>query len=51
MREGFAFSSDLDKIQHRFFSPSYVFRTHACGVRVDILEHGALGICKSPVCT
>ena len=24
---------------------------HACGVRVVFLEHGALGICKSPVCT
>ena len=24
---------------------------HAYGVRVVFLEHGALGICKSPVCT
>ena len=24
---------------------------HACGVRVVFLEHEALGICKSPVCT
>ena len=24
---------------------------HACGVRVVFLEHGALGICRSPVCT
>ena len=24
---------------------------HACGVRIVFVDHGALGICKSPVCT
>ena len=60
MREGLAFSVDLSKIsryaQHCSFSPPFFYvriyaRVHACGVRVAILEHGALDTCKSSVCT
>ena len=29
---------------------SISYQVHACGVRVDIFQHGALGICKSSVC-
>ena len=59
MREGFASSFDLtssfdlNKIPHSSFSLSFFFPMYfvrARGVRV-ILEHGALGICKSSVCT
>ena len=32
------------------YKKKYV-RVHACGVPFVFLEHGALGICKSPVCT
>ena len=28
-----------------------MYSVHACGVRVVILEHGALAICKSSLCT
>ena len=36
------------------FPPSFrilSYFVHACGVRVVLLVHGALGICKSSVCT
>ena len=32
-------------------SPRPFYFVHACGVRVVSVEHGALGICKSSVCT
>ena len=53
--KGFAFSSfDLSKIlfvQHCSFSVLSMYFVHACGVPVVIPEHGALGNCKSSVCT
>ena len=56
MREGFASSFDLNNIQQLWsFSPSFfhVFRTRymnaASGLLLWSMEHGALGICKSPV--
>ena len=52
MREGFAFRFHLKKIQHCSFPPSFrMYFVHACSIQVVILEHGALGICKSTVCT
>ena len=57
MRKGCACLSNRNKIQHYYssFSPSFLFRTygimHAFGVRAIVLEHGALGICKSSVVT
>ena len=51
IHEGFAFSFGLNsKIQHCSVSPPFLYTwysVHVCGVRVVILEHGALGICKS----
>ena len=40
---------DLFSALYSIIPARYVFR--ACGVRVVILEHGALGICESSVCT
>ena len=48
MREGFAFSFDLNKIPRcSFVSVLSMCFVQACLVQVVILEHGALGICKS----
>ena len=50
-REGFASSFNLNKkTQHCSLSRPF-YLVHACGVRVVIVEHGALGSCKSSVCT
>ena len=55
MREGFAFSFDLSNIQHCSTTLSLSFLTyfvlHTCGACVVTLEHGALDMCKSSVCT
>lgn len=52
MREGFAVICNLNTVQHCSSSwPSFVYFVRACGARVVILEHGALDICMSSVCT
>ena len=51
MRETLAFISNLNTTIHYSFSFVHICTMHACGVWVVFLEHGALGICKSSVCT
>ena len=48
IRQEIPFISNLIKIRHW---SSVLYFVHACGVRVVFVDHGALGICKSLVCT
>ena len=45
------FTSNINTMQHSCFSFVHISMIHARGVRVVFLGHGALGICKSSVCT